>query len=197
ASAIPLSLSPALPAFQEALGAVLNDPTFLPGGGYLGFGLERQYPLPGVSQTSLAPYRRLLKGSDAMLMAAADHACLEATINLYYAVDRYEDDKYDGVLCDFIPEEPGGAMDTEGDQSFHHTLLWDGGSPVLSAAGYEDVDEANEDEFSWIAWVTPVTSHTQVKSGHLFYGNEASLEWEYGDLCLAMKVGPYGSRSTA
>ncbi|KAI0806597.1 hypothetical protein C8Q74DRAFT_1165175, partial [Fomes fomentarius] len=72
------------PQVKGALRTLLNDATFLPAGGILGFGLRHLYPLP----TSFDPYedhtleqlKDRLKGADAALFRACMESCLAPSL---------------------------------------------------------------------------------------------------------------------
>ena len=73
------------PAVSSALAALLADPSLLPHGGTLGFGLRHLYPLPTSfrphTDTTLDSLRGRLKGADAALFRAC--AALELKPALY------------------------------------------------------------------------------------------------------------------
>jgi hypothetical protein len=46
-----------------------------------------------------------------------------------------------------------------------------------------------------VEWVTPVTELNRQKGAFLHYGNESSLGWAYGDVCLVVWIGETGDRS--
>lgn len=62
------------PVMMQVLSSLLGDPTFLPEGGMLGFGLRHDYPLPyvwtGGMDDPLDSMEEWLKGSDAVLFQA-------------------------------------------------------------------------------------------------------------------------------
>ena len=191
ASSVPRSPTDHQSHLKSVLSKLLNDSSFLPEGGHLGFGLQREYPLPvSTYRETLSQYNDLLKGSDAKLMAAAVELSLKAKLNLFY---KSEYVAYDGVLCEFIPRD-GGELE----EDFVH-YLWeslDGKRIGTLPNDDEDVDEDERADME-VEWVTEAEGGTRVKSTYIAYGNEASLNWEYGHLCLIVHVGPYGNRSTS
>lgn len=83
--------------FREVLQRLLDDPTFLPEGGSIGFGLRYQYPVEKrKEQNPLLPYKSLsvaqqcLKGSDAVIMAVARELTLAASLRVLYQPDERE-----------------------------------------------------------------------------------------------------------
>ena len=41
-------------------------------------------------------------------------------------------------------------------------------------------------------WVTPVTTFNHQKDAFVSYGNEVTLNWVYGDVCLVVRIGSAG-----
>ncbi|KAF7789157.1 hypothetical protein EIP86_000094 [Pleurotus ostreatoroseus] len=76
--------------FRAVLEQLLSDPTFLPKGGRLGFGLRRAYPVEKISTSrwALLDYLRYhLKGSDAEIMRACEALSLRTDLYLVYRDD--------------------------------------------------------------------------------------------------------------
>ena len=86
--------------FQSALEKLLRDPSFLPEGGLLGFGLRHVYPIDiavSQNQSALLYLNFRLKGSDADIQAAAETLLLDAHLWMLYS-------ERDGtVVCPQIP----------------------------------------------------------------------------------------------
>lgn len=76
-------------ALKDALRAFLKDNDFLPQGGFLGFGLNHQYPF-SADTTKLTELVKCLKGSDAALYRTCDSLALDASLKTFY-VDRYDE----------------------------------------------------------------------------------------------------------
>ena len=38
-----------------------------------------------------------------------------------------------------------------------------------------------------VLWITPLTSFSRVKASYIAYGNEASIGYRYGKICLVVK----------
>ncbi|KAH8088919.1 hypothetical protein BXZ70DRAFT_1011431 [Cristinia sonorae] len=198
---------------KEILSGLLNDSNFLPGGGYLGFGLQHEYPLGRLGtechrKVYLQRYRDLLKGPDAELMRAASQLSLDATLNLRYLYDN-DHPKSTNVLCNFIPPE----SDKEIEDDYTIYLQYELDAPEISSRMLYDPEEKqhpweaeweerngqeylpNESKF-WVNWVTPVANNKH-RTTFMAYGNEPVLTHEYGQLCLVIQVGPFGKRQTA
>lgn len=75
--------------FYSTLEKLLADPTFLPEGGRLGFGLRRVYPLAKKpsDRDALVYLRKHLKGSDAEILRACEALSLPAKLYLVYRDD--------------------------------------------------------------------------------------------------------------
>ncbi|KAG6823711.1 hypothetical protein H0H93_003197, partial [Arthromyces matolae] len=71
---------------RDALSAALDDPTFLPEGGYLGFGLSFQYPVNPDEYSTKAHDKLVasLKGSDALIYRVCTNASLDTSVMANY-----------------------------------------------------------------------------------------------------------------
>jgi len=74
--------SPSQLAFKNALSDLLADPTVLPDGGLLGFGLQHEYPVN--SKTDLNDLIRCLKGGDALIYRVCSQLSLKASLKVVY-----------------------------------------------------------------------------------------------------------------
>ncbi|KAH8078414.1 hypothetical protein BXZ70DRAFT_961687 [Cristinia sonorae] len=197
-----------LSCLKDAFERVLKDRTFLPKGGYVGFALQRQYPLPRQGKY-LSASNRNLKGEDAELMSVALDMSLEPTLYLWYGQTDFDYSnsysRLDGVLCNFVPrDQPEG-------ESFLALLRQAGGKTVgttivqsyneeLDMWYYEDGDDSDYYEYRAVtpdmdvSWVSQLNDNTVAKTPCIVYGNEASLSHEYGRLCMIVKIGAYGKR---
>ncbi|KAF5370991.1 hypothetical protein D9615_010009 [Tricholomella constricta] len=68
--------------FHDALSKALADPSFLPNGGYLGFGLSFKYPIDLADGDSTNGH--VLKGSDAMIIRVCEKLSLAPSLNAVY-----------------------------------------------------------------------------------------------------------------
>ncbi|KZT39340.1 hypothetical protein SISSUDRAFT_1119066 [Sistotremastrum suecicum HHB10207 ss-3] len=80
------NIPPDAPALLNSLKACLNDPTFLPEGGLLGFGLKHEYPLSASSD--LQNFVGFLKGSDSAIIKTADSLDMKAYLRAVYDVSE-------------------------------------------------------------------------------------------------------------
>ncbi|KAL6300726.1 hypothetical protein BKA93DRAFT_800922 [Sparassis latifolia] len=105
--------------FKAQFKALLDDPTFLPKGGYLGFGLRHQYPLDGKApgrdsrsrKLALYAVRQYLKGSDALLARVCGELSLKTSFRMVYrdVGDSYIAD----VMTNQVLNFQGAHLDTE------------------------------------------------------------------------------------
>ncbi|KAK0505173.1 hypothetical protein EDD18DRAFT_1456554 [Armillaria luteobubalina] len=210
-------------ALKPALQALLTDKNFLPEGGLMGFGLRHQYPFavskyrnetssfkidgnPGDDfsnyirnsefieqerKTWLSQLADGLKGSDASILRACRELGLDANIRILYRplggevvymTDHIIPEQYEGYYEDEELEElllkKSGALVSTSDEYMKNQLR----------CGREAV------KLPEVVWVTPITTFNRTESTYMAYGNEASVGYLYGDVCLIVKVGQPGSR---
>ncbi|KAG6887304.1 hypothetical protein C0995_016285 [Termitomyces sp. Mi166 len=193
-SKLPSSVTPVAPDDQllrDALSAALSNPSFLPEGGYLGFGLSFKYP---VGTDRLADHkgrselRKALKGSDAVIYRVCKGTSLATSLNAVYHIDDVE------VLVSIA----NLLEEDQYDDDIIHALCHQHGGHVIHEFGQpQPVDyDVDEEDFIKLAWVTPLTRYSTFSSHYITYGNEPSSGCEYADLCIAVKVGPFSNRST-
>lgn len=188
---------------SEVFQSLLSDQNFLPNGGYLGFGLHRQYALKKDSKSLNYIYDNL-KGSDATVLDVCRALGLDVKFYLLYDVDDEDGGPGPVVLCDQLVDTGEGNVETS---VAYHLRQWYGGKLIKRATYDEDEDE-DRDELRHdpvlgrhknavdmkVYWVTVLTKHTEVKNSIIVYGNEASIVFVYGYGCLVVSVGPYGDR---
>ena len=242
---------------REAFVQLLRDRMFLPKGGFIGFSLRRQYPLPNnpsEDASKLDSYSDLLKDTDAELMNVAKALGLKPKLNLWYSNEQqyYDGEVSDGILCDFIPgdRERLNELSTFGSlrrwggkrvgrlRSVQHDLQAHAAAlsedldidearvivededevPDMGSDYYAEINEGDdgfhfgsEEEVQWyrecmqdtpvdmeVFWVSKPEFEWKDKTGYrtayVAYGNEVSLEYHYGKLCLIAEVGPYTQR---
>ncbi|KAK7687692.1 hypothetical protein QCA50_008908 [Cerrena zonata] len=170
-------------AFEE----MLADPFILPDGGYLGFGLRRQY---GLSHTTkLDALSENLKGGDALLMQVCRDLSLDASLRaLYYSCEDYDFEKPDDILVDRIPNLQGYYIDSIS------AALVDECPGALRVARSLSIDfddrESEIDPDIIIKWVVRDRKNGEVTQDIVTYGNEPSMDKVYGEVCLIVAVGP-------
>jgi hypothetical protein len=209
-------------AFKEVLSKLLSDPTFMDKGGFLGFGLQHEYPLD--LKTGIGNLVNCLKGSDATIQRVCNQLSLETTLRVVYE-DEYGDDygRHFVMVEDIVDYSMDGQIDgTPGSVMMEN----DGGKRIrvtgpmakgTSRYAYKDPDPDNDmegDDHIDVDWVTDLTKLTVAKTSAVTYGNEAQLDFVslhllphmdslingrnlemYGHVCLLVHVGPPEDRA--
>ncbi|THG97032.1 hypothetical protein EW026_g4903 [Hermanssonia centrifuga] len=192
-----MSLSPSVSStgeeFRSAFVALLADPTFLPTGGHLGFGLRHEYPLQEKPEgTDVLQYmKKYLKGSDADILLVCEELSLEVELNIVF------EDYGDTVILPKAPEVEGIYLEENLCDYLRREceakLIGppvDGTSDTVERSSHEgQVDVA-------LQWVTDLTQLNVQKSNYTAYGNEADLAHAYGYIALIVEVGKLGDRAT-
>ncbi|KZV77350.1 hypothetical protein PENSPDRAFT_747083 [Peniophora sp. CONT] len=193
-------------AFQSELQRLLDDPLFMPNGGYLGFGLRHVYPLELTEEfypkrRGLQHILRVLKGADGVVYRAALAFGLSTRLHLAYEEkDEWErngdynyadgDDRtaYNKFLILMTRPLPGSWMY---DTGLFEELPQEFGAVVL----YDERHRLYNPDRA-VHWVTPyAASRTRLNQPVLVYGNNASLDHLYADLCMVVAIGKPGDRT--
>jgi hypothetical protein len=168
-------------AFREAFTALLENPEFLAEGGTLAFGLRHVYPV----KDDLKHVYNVLKGSDAVVYQSVHALGYEPVLYIYYENDGF--DLVEGVLIDQavdlqVYREPG--------QDLVHYLREVGGILVTRERGVmgDESDDYLYGTAEQLEWVTPMTTFDQQEDAFISYGNEATLDWIYGNVCLVVRI---------
>ncbi|RPD54613.1 hypothetical protein L226DRAFT_493426 [Lentinus tigrinus ALCF2SS1-7] len=189
-------------AVGEALVELLADPTFLPEGGTLGFGLRHAYPFEKRWEYGMPnPLEKLsgwLKGSDAALFRALGALSLDPNP---WLIARTED--YDITVMTDRVVSIGYTEENE----CYSILRYHNGVRVLEQnpdgtvkrSECEDVYESTypdgDGKSVVVFWVTPYGKSNQIGSEYTAYGNEPSSAWMYMTVSLLVDVGPVGDRA--
>jgi hypothetical protein len=179
--------------FQSTLSELLNDPRFLPEGGYIGFGLRYQYPIesPGSRHASnLQSMLNYLKGSDAVVKKICETLSLECSLQIIY---RGEEE--DVMVNHAVHLDGYGEIDRSMDE-----LLREDEGGVFVRAGlwkgrWEDTDYKRHNAVAQIWWITDMTPFNDVKTPYVAYGNQSSIGYLYGKLVLIVHIGPSDRRA--
>ncbi|KAK7687686.1 hypothetical protein QCA50_008902 [Cerrena zonata] len=191
AASIPFSIDPTRNELRSALEAYLADDTFLPRGGYLGFGLRREYAFHNDRQkpVKLSQFESHLKGSDAILLEVCRELSLSASLNVYFITGYANYNELD-VINTTIPVLSGNSP-VEDEEFIELLCQYDG---RLVKTRKEDHSRYSMSPELYIIWVTPRREFCSVRREVLAYGNEPSLSYAYGNLCLLVGIGPFGER---
>ena len=187
---------------KQALLELLDEPTFLPEGGLIGFGLRHKYPV-SKTERSLAKVLSCLKGSDAIIRRVCASVGLELKPNVIYK------ETYGEVL---ILVDKFVELDFQIDTSFQDLMCReDGGHQWISQTGFivksrgleengggefEYFDEDTQYRYQEVWWLTKRTELTRARTEFVVYGNESEMAHTYGDVVLIVKVGRHGNRQT-
>jgi 2OG-Fe(II) oxygenase superfamily len=184
-------------AFNGVLSKLLSDPTFMDKGGFLGFGLQHEYPLD--RKAGIRNLVNCLKGSDASIQRVCNELSLETALRVVYEYDDYDkhgryfvivDDIVDYSMDGQIDGTPGWEMmQNEGgkrirvtgplakkDRPAVHVEV----SPGLvsqSKYEYEDPLDNEEEDYIDVDWVTDLTQFTVAETSAVTYGNEAQIDF--------------------
>lgn len=183
------SFPPIESSLSSSIKTLLEDTSFLPNGGYIGFGLHHEYPTetqPARTMT-LNHLKKSLKGSDAIILKVCQELSLDVQVRMFY---KHEDV---GLLLDHEPKLHDVVCDEE--ELWSHLKRYEKAKVVeRDPGGYHDDEEAPID--MEVLWATKRTPFNQIKSTYGAYGNEVSTDYVYGKFCITVHVGPVGSRST-
>jgi len=188
--------------FKRALSMLLSDKTFMEQGGFLGFGLQHEYPLD--PKAGLGNLINCLKGSDAIIQRVCSQLYLPTHLCVIYQ------DNIEGVsfvmVEDIINYSEHGQIDvmTIGEMM----TQYDGGKRVAIAGPIADkaaqsyqgysLDKAvdkSEDNYVDVDWVTDLTKFTVAETSYIAYGNEPQIDCMYGNVGLLVHIGPPEDRT--
>jgi hypothetical protein len=181
------------------LDGLLKKDSFLPDGGLHGFGFAHRYPF-NEDSTKLPNLKGCLKGTDAALKRACDSVSLSTSVKAIYR--DYEDSK-SAVLLDHFANIEGEEIDELLTQRFKRRedglIVYDFGSspPEPFNSDWASSDWASSDSAGSepIIWLKPLEETNTFSSTYIRYGNEPSLGYAYGELCLVATVPPASIRS--
>jgi hypothetical protein len=201
---LPPSVDPVAPCdlvFKTALSNALLNPSFLPDGGVLGFGLSFMYPIKvGYRATPLKDLLGRLKGSDAVIKRVCDQLSLTVALKAIYVDKEVEVGNKiitHHIMVDEIIDLSGYQIDDlmttflRGDDEHNGKVIYDAGTKPPMDWNKKPVKAS---QAVGVLWVTPLTEYAHFKSDYIAYGNDASLGHIYGNVCLVVKVGPFGQR---
>jgi hypothetical protein len=178
------SQQPNQEGFCEALKALLGNPEFMADGGTLGFGLRHVYPI----KESLNHVYNVLKGSDTIVYQSMRALGFEPVLYVYYDKAGRSDGPQSAMVDRLINFNYIGGGETVVD------AVQDGGGILVREAGVEMQDDSGPMDAEPVEWVTPLTTYNRQKGAFASYGNEPTLNWAYGDVCMIVRIGKAGDR---
>ncbi|CAA7266073.1 unnamed protein product [Cyclocybe aegerita] len=186
---------------RETLSALLQHPDFLPDGGYIGFGLSHKYPVnPNLQLSKLSGN---LKGTDADIYRVCRSLSLDTALQVLYCRSKQQKQVY--TLIDrFVEYRAGyGNIDTDNSSITVSLSRMSKGRLVVHQDGAESTEEEEwrQEEYSrynpqLMVWVgrSLLDRRNALKTAYVAHGNEASLAYVYGQLCLVVHVAPFAER---
>jgi hypothetical protein len=175
-------------AFRTTLSALLSDKTFMEEGGYLGFGLQHEYPLD--PKAGLGDLINCLKGSDAIIQRVCSQLSLLTQLRVIYADNKKDKGPSFMMVNDVIDYSECGLIETS---IGWQMTVYDGGERVAITGSVADkaaiiIPEvenldyytAGESEHNYVVdvdWVTDLTGLTAVKTSYTAYGNAARTHY--------------------
>ena len=160
--------------FRSRFEALLKNPKFLPDGGTLGFGMRHAYQVKA-SPDGLQHIYGLLKGSDATVYQSLRALGLDPILYLNYRnEDSYGDTE--SVMINKVPD-----FDSYCQVEDLFELLKELDGIVIPS------DEK-------VTWVTPETRYSSLTSAYAAYGNEGTVGYAYGVVCLITRIGNVAER---
>jgi len=190
---------------KQVLSNLLDEKTFLPEGGTIGFGLLHKYPV-SKDNGSLESVLNCLKGTDAALR----RVCVSLGLDLKPKVIYKETDGKvlilmdDFIELDCVETDLECLLCKENDEWYldQGSIVKSRGLKENGGGEYEKElprDDNNDDEdskysFQEVWWLTKRTEITTERTEFVTYGNEPSLAYIYGDVVLIAKVGGHANR---
>jgi len=165
------------PLLKDALKRLLGDPTFLPEGGFLGFGLSYAYPVNIKSWQ----YGLRLKGSDAVVKKVCEDLSLDVDLKIIYQHVDYEMHMMVDSFADVISADDEESLADQLRQ-YHNGRTVNVDS---STCGKPEVE---------IHWVTQLSERNTFSEQYAVYGNEPDISETYGYFGLVVGVGKLGER---
>ena len=179
-----------LSGIKEALSALLDDEKFLPHGGFLGFGLSHKYPF-NPQTTHLEHLLPRLKGSDADILKICDSLSLRTSLKAIYhhkfSFSTRKPSRY-FLADDFIDLDSEMQVAYDIVDYLQHTY---DGTRVYDPDGPASDSEAEQP----IVWIKPLTKSNSFREAFVAFGNDATLDFAWGDVCLVAEVHALGKES--
>ena len=185
-------LPPIEMTFKKALESALGDDTFLPDGGYLGFGFCHEYPVetgperPHTNKVQLVA--RYLKGRDAVIRRVCTSLGLLTKIMLDFEEKGQWGGEYEFLHDSELRFNPD-TLHLEDDSTLTECMRTYHNNSSVIKHEYEAPDFT-------VLWVTDRREYNQIELPYLMMGNQPCLSCVYGKFCFLVKVGKSGERKT-
>ena len=180
-----VTVNPACPSsFQTTLQGLLKNPSFLPEGGTLGFGLVHLYPVN--AQMELHDLVSFLKGEDANVYKICRDLGLESSLRMIHE-DTYEPSY--GIMLDEIVVDPYYHFETG---SYEGALLdgWYGVAVNTREADIDDYYRVSKGETmgEFINWVSPFNTRNRLRDVGINFGNDVCTSFFYSSPCIVVAI---------
>jgi hypothetical protein len=169
-------------AFRDAFKLLLENPEFMADGGALAFGLRHVYQI----KNDLKHVHNILKANDAVVYQSVRALGYEPVLYVYYKA------RSQSLIIDKAIDLDEVELESERDDLVD-ILLMEGGI-VVSREGEEIENDPRIGVPEQLEWVTPVTEFNRRIDAFPSYGDEPTLNWVYGDVCLVVRIGKAGDR---
>ncbi|PCH40476.1 hypothetical protein WOLCODRAFT_136899 [Wolfiporia cocos MD-104 SS10] len=197
-------------AFKSTFQRLLDDPTFLPEGGKLGFNLRHEYP--GRPDMDLQTLLGNLKGADAVIEEVCAELALPSSVKVIMETNAWGE-QLTRIMLSKYPDIRG-VQDVGGEgrelfeilrEDYNGKLLDEVRSPFQEEYDEEDLEnledgEEPEDLTAYpdltVHWVTETPEPNRVEGAFICYGNEPMVDSAYANFCLVVEVEPAGKRQT-
>ncbi|KAH9913016.1 uncharacterized protein B0H18DRAFT_1088222 [Fomitopsis serialis] len=184
------------PDLKAVLQRLLEDPTFLPKGGHLGFGLSHRYPVERRMDARCCDLQTCLKGGDAVIMKVCTDLGLKSSLK-FLVEDTDMTIRKGGrdvvyvayIMLDRLVDTHSDMLD--GPMRYH---LRDMGGRLVTPIPPEYRTNSLSKPDVLVRWVVRPKRDANLKSRFIAYGNEPSVGYEYAHLCVVVDVGKFGER---
>ncbi|KAF4567365.1 hypothetical protein EYR40_006364 [Pleurotus pulmonarius] len=171
----------------------LKEPTFLADGGFIGWGLQYDYPVQSRPiegrrrrKNHLDAVAENLKGEDAIVAQICEELKLTAKTYVIFETEENQPD----IILRHIPN----LSDVPNEETYSHLAdlpdaieVVDGTHPIKATKD----GRANRPEVIW--WLND-PKYVNAEVPHIGWGNQAGLDYEYGCFCLLIEVDDYEAR---
>ncbi|KZS88281.1 hypothetical protein SISNIDRAFT_418419, partial [Sistotremastrum niveocremeum HHB9708] len=180
---------PEVSGFRTALQNCLKDPTFLPLGGLLGFGLKHAYPMS--AKSDVQKYVSYLKGTDCTIVEVANALGLSSYLRVVYDLSEIGNEDSDVWYYDQCVRETGGD-DPIREYGYAMSETESDDTKAISDETLEDTSAGASAPV--INWITMMNRDNSVETSYINWGNESVLFHLYGKLNLIVEIPPLTER---
>ncbi|XP_055344035.1 uncharacterized protein LOC129592094 [Paramacrobiotus metropolitanus] len=198
-------------AFKAEMEKLLVNPTFLPHGGCIGFGLQHEYPIN--NKTKASALAGCLKGNDAVIERVFRHLALPIQPKIHTASSK-NPDSYLGELeaFQYLTDSVvtcGGYEDVDslfarflGEKGVLLARLPDGPSELSAYYTYKiKKNEMDNIPIVDVEWITCPTKYNRIRFEFAYeihdedaYEKSVGSAHLSGSVCLIARIGPPGKR---